>query len=854
MKYIFVLILFIPSILKAQDINIPDSIFLDFLLNEQKVDTNGDGKVQVSEVNTLKHLDLGNDFNTPKIKNLEGIQYFTALTRLDCYDQDLDTLDLRALKNLRICDVRASKLTSLRVAGLDKLQHLYAHNNKLTSLDVTGLTSLTYLYVYHNNISSIDLSDLKKLDRLQIYSCNLSTLDVSELPKLTDIRCYSNNLTEIKIATENSIKYLGCSYNQLTNIDLSVLTSMQYLHCIDNPISKFEFPDDNVIKNLYIGHLPIESLDLTKLSKLEISFVENNKLLKSLDVTSLNNLKKLYIKNNPQLEEVVGLSTLSSIGELDYYQTPLYNFELPESLYFLHTNDCIPYLPDSLYAIYVPDTTLCLPNKPRWAFEDNPDINRFFGETRIINREDSKQISLPICGLENNIYGCQPYPSISGNIFVDSDLDNVLDEKEVGFDGVKLTVLSQDKSFYTDANGNYFHAFRDTGEYSIFIDEIDYFDVTPQNVDLKFSNFSDRKTQEIALQPTEIANDLKVEIVNFDRARPGFPMRYYIDYHNVGTTDIEEAEVLFEMPSEFILDDTTSIPSQNGNTLTYNVGKLISGKGGRILVAGRTIIETELGKEQIPEVSILDLSLEADKNSLNNFDTVQYEITGSFDPNDIAGPEYISPEDVANQTLLDYRIRFQNTGTDTAFNVVVTDTIVDNLDLSTLQINSSSHAMTSRVEGNVLIFEFKDILLPDSIVNEPESHGFIYYSIAPESTLELGEEITNKASIYFDYNKPIITNTAITTVYEVPDVVNSINQLTNTEETLFYPNPINGLNILYLKDKTIDAIKIIDLSGKIVFSQEFIHHKVSLPELKTGLYLIELTGNNMRHTEQLVVK
>src|SRR5690606_34406594 len=115
-------------------------------------------------------------------------------------------------------------------------------------------------------------------------------------------------------------------------------------------------------------------------------------------------------------------------------------------------------------------------------------------------------------------------------------------------------------------------------------------------------------------------------------------------------------------------------------------------------------------------------------------------------------------------TFIHYLIRFQNTGTDTAFNVVVTDTLDARLDAASFQMLEVSHPALIKRNLQELSFEFHNILLPDSNVNEPMSHGYIKFRVRPVSTLLDGDEVNNHASIYFDYNLPVVTNTAVTAI------------------------------------------------------------------------------------------
>ncbi|HLP96644.1 MAG TPA: SprB repeat-containing protein [Saprospiraceae bacterium] len=142
-------------------------------------------------------------------------------------------------------------------------------------------------------------------------------------------------------------------------------------------------------------------------------------------------------------------------------------------------------------------------------------------------------------------------------------------------------------------------------------------------------------------------------------------------------------------------------------------------------------------------------------------------VLASCDPNDkTAIPTGITADNIirANQPL-DYKIRFQNTGNDTAFKVVIVDTLSNLLNAQTLEVGASSHPY--RVEiypGNILHFVFDPIALPDSNVNEVESHGFVNFRIQQQPDLPDGTVIENQVAIYFDKNEPVFTNIAFHTI------------------------------------------------------------------------------------------
>lgn len=169
---------------------------------------------------------------------------------------------------------------------------------------------------------------------------------------------------------------------------------------------------------------------------------------------------------------------------------------------------------------------------------------------------------------------------------------------------------------------------------------------------------------------------------------------------------------------------------------------------------------------------------------------------GSFDPNDITGypvgltdRKYIDPKQE-----LEYIIRFQNTGTDTAFTVRIENLInKDKLDITTWVPGAASHPYSYLLnEDGKLIISFNNIHLPDSNINEQASHGFFQYRIRPNETLALGQKILNQAEIFFDFNDGVITNTEFHTLGYVIPVGLKEDGEKKTEVWSVYPNPVSS--------------------------------------------------------------
>jgi uncharacterized repeat protein (TIGR01451 family) len=223
--------------------------------------------------------------------------------------------------------------------------------------------------------------------------------------------------------------------------------------------------------------------------------------------------------------------------------------------------------------------------------------------------------------------------------------------------------------------------------------------------------------------------------------------------------------------------------------------------------------------------------------------------TGSYDPNDKTGyPQGIDNEHyIAEGSSISYVIRFQNTGTDFARDVVIRDTLSPYMNPNSIRPGASGHKYTWKIEsGNVLVFTFKDIMLPDSNVNEPASHGAIEFTIDQFHTNPLYIELKNSAAIYFDFNDPIITNTTLHTNGIPPPVVRTNEPLL---ETLLYchPNPTNGALLVrgekFAEGETINYL-IINHLGQVVKSgsNQTWPLQLQVEQLTQGMYQIKVTN------------
>ncbi|MCC6459485.1 MAG: T9SS type A sorting domain-containing protein [Saprospiraceae bacterium] len=223
------------------------------------------------------------------------------------------------------------------------------------------------------------------------------------------------------------------------------------------------------------------------------------------------------------------------------------------------------------------------------------------------------------------------------------------------------------------------------------------------------------------------------------------------------------------------------------------------------------------------------------------------QVVASYDPNDKQGvPTGVGDEHaIGRQTELNYRIRFQNTGTDTARGVLLRDTLSPWLDPATLRVGAASHPFVWQLEsGGVLSFLFDNIYLPDSNHNEPASHGFIHYLIRPKTSTPLGTRIENRAAIYFDFNPPVMTNTTFHTVDSAFLTVLVEESFSPMLRVSVQPNPVAQQAVFQLTDPPAGPLRVYltDSGGRLlrqaVFSgKRWVFERQDLPE---GIYFFRI--------------
>ena len=453
--------------------------------------------------------------------------------------------------------------------------------------------------------------------------------------------------------------------------------------------------------------------------------------------------------------------------------------------------------------------------------------------------------------------------SISGHVFIDNNSDCINNSGDNDFQSAMVIANPGNRYGYTDASGNYTINNLMYGTYTISLNGGSSLYVptcttsivsvispgTPNSLNNDFSGGFNSTSQP----------DMRV-YAGSNNIAPGFlgTSYYYLNnMNNVNGTGLLKVT----LPSTFISAISNVTPggySISGDTIIWNFNNITYASGSIPFSIEFTVpLTTPLGSNFTtciyaqPNITDFDYA--------NNNTCYSRIVTGSFDPNDkTVSPagQGITGDIPFITTDLTYLIRFQNTGNGPAVNIVVKDTISPNVDITTFEMLSASHNYNIDIlPGNVLRWKFNNIMLADSGSNEPASHGYIQYKIKRAPVYQPGTQIKNTAYIYFDFNEPVVTNTAINTIAYITSV-QSLN--TSDDQWLVYPNPSTGLLNLINNNIAADTklkIEVVNSFGQIVYEETAsANHKIlDMSKFSNGVYFVKIVSDKQSCIKRVVL-
>ena len=454
------------------------------------------------------------------------------------------------------------------------------------------------------------------------------------------------------------------------------------------------------------------------------------------------------------------------------------------------------------------------------------------------------------------------YCTIKGKVYQDMNGNCQYDSGEQGIEHIMIHCSGYGYSF-TDANGDYSFLVP-TGNY-ILSELVQYIyplaSCQNNNVNINVTASSG------CISTVDFANvinplhDIHLISTCSNNAVPGNSFTQGVIVQNDGTVNETNIDFSYKHDGQLLYVNTTpniytQLDSVNEpNWYSVNSGFPSLSPGASAILLNNYMVPTNIplatsvyfqdsAAYQLPMSNWL-----TDYTPWNNVNKYQTNIVGSFDPNF----KEVTPKGVGingniyrSDSVLDYVIHFQNTGSYYAENVIVVDTLDPDLDWTSIRLGYSNYNYTASLSDNgILKITFKNINLSCQSQSDINSRGLVAYSIKQKHNLALGTKITSSSAIYFDYNSPINTNTTLNTIYS-PD---GLEEHSLISDISVYPNPtINYLTLDFGNNLrfTNYELRIYDVIGNLILGKNINNNKtnIDVSSLPSGLYILKVKTEN----------
>ncbi|MBK8613131.1 MAG: T9SS type A sorting domain-containing protein [Flavobacteriales bacterium] len=446
----------------------------------------------------------------------------------------------------------------------------------------------------------------------------------------------------------------------------------------------------------------------------------------------------------------------------------------------------------------------------------------------------------PLCG------------NVSGSVFIDNDQDCVADLSEVGVPFQVLEIQPGPVYTITDALGGYSLDIVD-GSYQLAQTDPTLVQLCPVTAPVPFTISSNAVVVDLADSSTAPLN-MRVQL-NSGILRPGFTSTYWGTVRN--TSPQLAGLVTLQVVLDPVLSYVGATPAPStvaGNVLTWSFGAFTAYQQQALSIQVLTPIGTALGTVVNTTAEVSAGLPEADQS--DNVITEVGTVTGSFDPNDKrvrtstgwSETQYI----IGDDEWLEYVIRFQNTGTDTAFTVAITDSLEADLDMATFEQGVASHGFSVQfLPGRIVKWTFANILLPDSNTNEPLSHGLVSFRIRPVQPVLPGTVISNNADIFFDFNTPVRTNDAVV----VAEMTTQVAGQELGQGLSVFPNPAGREVFVVSSVGPLRSVELLAIDGRMIRSLPVMGTNAyfDLASVPSGIYFIKvLSVEGATFTQRLI--
>lgn len=563
-----------------------------------------------------------------------------------------------------------------------------------------------------NNVNGI--AEFENLKKLIVSYSDIDTLNVSYNKKLESLSVHG---WYVRCVNADSLVNLKKLSTNMGTFQLSINGSVNIEHL-------------STSDNFGLIH----DLPYNKLTKLKTLFLYGLPIFRELNLDNCVNLESLYLY--PLLDIELEALTIKNGRHTDI--TFILNQYDNKFKYICTDGEEVDYIKGVLAENNITDIEV----NSYCTFNDGGELKKIDGEAKVDFNEDGCDSDDPIMSI----------------------LRYEITDLETGESEIKSTY-----DFREGYNGAYSIRSR-PGSFSIkpLLNEPDYYTISPELYEITIEDYETESNMDFCLSPKIHKNDISVKLYPIGRARPGFKPRYQLSYANKGTT-IASGEIKLKYDENLmkLISTSEAVESSENGEMIWSFDNLapVEHRGISLVFELNRPTDPDFplkgGEKLIFNTEII--SDAEDSNLEDNTFTLQQNVVNSFDPNDIICLEGDEISFLNVGDYVHYMIRFENTGTAEAVNIVVKDTIdTEKFDIQSLRPLEGSHAYKSRInEAGEVEFNFENINLP---FTEEEKHGYVLFKIRTKKSLIEGDQFSNNASIYFDFNFPIHTNTFETQV------------------------------------------------------------------------------------------
>lgn len=608
------------------------------------------------------------------------------------------------------------------------------------------------------------------------------------------------DLTGIKAFT--NLQRLVCMGMNLTALDVSGMPNLQLLECSGSGII---------------------TLDASNLPSLTELFYDHNPMTGGLNIVGSDNIEKVYCTYTQQ--------TQLDLSNLSHLQT-----------FNVNNNLALTYLNIKNGSAEDPFISLATATSLEYVCIDEIQESSIYPFNTF-------QTAATISTYCSFIPGGD-YNTITGSVLFDEN-NNGCDAADLPLKNVRIDINDGTHANATmvSDSGNY-HLYAPAGSYDLTpnIENPTYFTIAPATATVDFPTTDHLiASQDFCITANGAHPDLEIILVALSTPMPGFDSHYKIVYKNKGNqTQSGSINLTFNDAISDLVVSNPLTDNQAENTLLWNYSELRPFETRDINFTLNVNSPTEIPSVNVGDVlgftAIINFAA-GDETPDDNIFELWQTVVNSYDPNDkscLEGsgvvPEYIGK-------YLHYNINFENLGNADATNVVVLDRVdTEKFNINSLQLLYASHPVYTKMKDNKIEFIFENINLPIG------GHGNVLFKIKTLPTLTVGDEVSNTANIYFDYNAPIDTNEARTAFNNL-----SKSDFVKDDSVTVSPNPAKN-KVTVKATGTIKSVQLYDVQGRILQSVADSKSQVTLDiaNQQRGVYFLRIIIDKGSAVEKII--